>query len=207
MSNMVITIGRQFGSGGRDIGMELGKALGIKCFDKEIIKMASKENGISEEVFEKVDEKPINSFLYSIVANGFPAYYTPSHMSHALSDDKIFTMQANTIKKIADEMPAIFIGRCADDILRENDKLIKIFIYSNRDFRIKTVCEKYQVSEKEALEMMRRIDKSRSSYYEFFASKKWGDVQNYDLCIDASIGTSNVVEMIKKLIEIKGIKQ
>lgn len=203
MSNMIISIGRQFGSGGKDIGKKLADVLGIKCFDKEIIKMASKESGIREEMFENADEKPINSFLYSIVTHGFPTYSSQINLNNMLTNDKIFNFQAETIKKIAEEMPAVIIGRCADDILRNNEKLVKVFIYSDLEARVKRVSEKYNLSDKEAREMIRRMDKSRSSYYEFFANKKWGDVNNYDLCIDSSIGVDNAVKIIKDFAEIK----
>ena len=203
MSNLIISIGRQFGSGGREIGQKLAEMLGIKFLDKEIIKLASKDSGIREEMFESADEKPVNSFLYSIVTHGFPTYASHLNVNNMLTNDKIFNIQAETIKKIADEMPAVIIGRCADDILRDNEKLIKIFIYENIEARAKRVSEKYTVSEKEAYEMIRRMDKSRSSYYEFFANKKWGDVNNYDLCIDSSIGIDKAVELIKNFVEMK----
>lgn len=203
MSNLIISIGRQFGSGGKEIGKLLSEELNIKCFDKEIIKLAAKENGIKEEMFENADEKPVNSFLYSIATYGFPTYSSSFNASNIFTNDKIFTMQAETIKKIADEMPAVIIGRCADDILRDNDKLVKVFVYSNPEARAKRVSEKYNISEKEAYEMMRRMDKSRSSYYEFFANKKWGDVNNYDLCIDSSIGIDKAVKVIKEYVNIK----
>ncbi|MBE7013678.1 MAG: cytidylate kinase-like family protein [Ruminococcaceae bacterium] len=200
MSNLAITIGRQFGSGGREIGILLADKLGIKCFDKEIIKRASEENGISEKMFEQADEKPINSFLYSIVAHGFPTYTMPLHADNMFSNDKIFTMQAGTIKRISEEMPAVFIGRCANDILRKNEKLVSIFIYSNMEDKIKRISEKYNISEKESKEMIRRIDKSRSSYYEFYANQKWGDLNNYMLCINSSCGIDKTVNILYKYI-------
>lgn len=206
MSNLVITIGRQFGSGGREIGKELAKALGIKCYDKEIIKRAAKESGISEEMFEDADEKPINSFLYSIVTHGFPTYATPIQMNSVLTNDKIFTMQADTIKNIVEESPAVIIGRCADDILRDNDKLVSVFIYADKEQRAERISQKYNISNKEALEMMRKIDKSRSSYYEFFANQRWGDMNNYKLCIDSSIGISETVNVILEYIKIRGLE-
>ncbi len=200
MSNLAVTIGRQFGSGGREIGIALSEKLGIKCFDKEIIKRASEENGISEKMFEQADEKPINSFLYSIVTHGFPTYTMPINADNIFSNDKIFSMQANTIKKISEEMPAVFIGRCANDILRKNDKLVSVFIYANMEDKIKRISEKYNISEKESAEMIRRIDKSRSSYYEFYANQKWGDLNNYMLCINSSCGIDKTVNIIYKYI-------
>lgn len=200
MSNLAITIGRQFGSGGREVGIELANKLGIKCFDKEIIKRASAESGISEKMFEQADEKPVNSFLYSIVAHGFPTYSTPVQMNNVFTNDKIFTMQADAIKKISEEMPAVFIGRCANDILRENKKLISVFIYANKEDKVKRISNKYNISEKEAAEMIRKIDKSRSSYYEFYANQRWGDLNNYMLCINSSVGIEKTVNTIYKYI-------
>ena len=200
MSNLAITIGRQFGSAGREIGIELAKKMGIKCYDKEIIKRASTDSGISEKLFENADEKPINSFLYSIVTHGFPTYSSPIQLDNVFSNDKIFTMQADTIKKISEEEPAVFIGRCANDILRHNDKLVSLFIYANHDDKVKRISEKYNISDKEAREMIRKIDKSRSSYYEFFANQKWGEMNNYMLCINSSIGIDKAVNVIYNYI-------
>lgn len=203
MSNLIISVGRQFGSGGKEIGKKLAEELSIKCFDKEIIKLAAKDSGIREEMFEEADEKPVNSFLYSIVTHGFPSYTPSLQVNNILTNDKIFAFQANTIKKIASEIPAVIIGRCADDILRDNEKLVKVFIYSDKEKRAERISKIYNISEKESYEMIRRMDKSRSSYYEFFTGKNWGDVSNYDLCIDSSVGIENVVKIIKNFIDIK----
>ncbi len=200
MSNLCITIGRQYGSGGKEIGEKLAKKLGIKCFDKEIIKRASKDSGVNETLFENADEKPINSFLYSIVAHGFPAYSSPVSIDNMYSNDKIFNIQAETIKKIATEESAVFIGRCADDILRDCDKLVTLFIYADSEDKEKRISEKYNISIKEAKEMIRKMDKSRSSYYEFFANRKWGEMNNYMLCINSSIGIDKTVEIIYNYI-------
>ena len=200
MSNLIISIGRQFGSGGAEIGKKLADKLGIEFYDKELIKRASKESGISEKMFEKSDEKPINSFMYSIVTHGFPAYSTPAY-NNVFTNDKIFALQADTIRKIAEEHSAVIIGRCADDILRDHDNLVRVFIYGNIESRTKRISEKYNLSEKEAQEMIRRIDKSRSSYYEFFANKKWGDTNSYDICVDSSDKIDETVEFLKCYIE------
>ncbi len=201
MSNLIVSIGRQFGSGGAEIGKKLAEKLGIEFYDKELIKRASKESGISEKMFEKSDEKPINSFMYSIVTHGFPAYSAPVYNNNVFTNDKIFALQAESIRKIAKEHSAVIIGRCADDILRDHDNLIRIFIYGNVESRIKRISEKYKLSEKEAQEMIRRIDKSRSSYYEFFANKKWGDINSYDICIDSSERIDETVEILKYYVE------
>ena len=200
MGNLSITIGRQFGSGGREIGEKLAEKLGIKCYDKEIIKRASKDSGVNETLFENADEKPINSFLYSIVAHGFPAYSSPVSVDNMYSNDKIFNIQAETIKKISAEEPAVFIGRCADDILRDCDKLVTLFIYANQEDKEKRISNKYNISQKEAREMIRKMDKTRSSYYEFFANRRWGDMNNYMLCVNSSIGIDKTVEIVYNYI-------
>ena len=201
MSNLIVSIGRQFGSGGAEIGKKLAEKLGIEFYDKELIKRASKESGVSEKMFEKSDEKPINSFMYSIVTHGFPAYSAPSYNNNVFTNDKIFALQADTIRKIAKEHSAVIIGRCADDILRDHDNLVRVFVYGNIESRTKRISEKYNLSEKEAREMIRRIDKSRSSYYEFFANKKWGDTNSYDICVDSSEKIDETVEFLKYYIE------
>jgi len=194
MSNLVITIGRQFGSGGREIGIKLADKLGIKCYDKEIIKRASTDSGICEKFFENADEKPINSFLYSTVAYGFPTYSVPVNIDNALSNDKMFSHQAEAIKKISEENASVFIGRCADDILKENEKLVTIFIYGNKEDRAKRISQKYNISEKEALEMIKKIDKSRSSYYEFFANKRTLSRTNCFLMLQRIVGLVYVLK-------------
>ena len=119
---------------------------------------------------------------------------------NVFTNDKIFSMQAETIKKISEEGPAIFIGRCANDILRNNDKLVSVFIYGNHEDKIERISKKYNISEREAAEMIRKIDKSRSSYYEFYANQSWGDLNNYMLCVNSSVGIEKTVNIIYNYI-------
>ena len=202
MSNTIVTIGRMFGSGGSEIGKIVADKLGYNYYDKELIKRAVIESGISEEVLAEADEKPVNSFLYSIVTHGFPAYSAPVQYNNLSMNDKVYSIQAGIIKNIAESESAVVIGRCADDILRENPNAVKVFIYSERSERVKRIASINGLSEKEALEIVKKTDKSRSNYYEFFTNKRWGDPLNYDICINSSLGIEKCAEVIINYIKI-----
>jgi cytidylate kinase len=202
-SKTVITIGRQFGSGGREIGQKLAKDLGVKCYDKELLSMAAKESGLCEELFEHHDEKPTNSFLYSLVMDTYSLGYTSSYTDMPLNH-KIFLAQFDTIKKLAEAEPCVMIGRCADYALEDNPYVISVFIKADFDSRVKRIMEKYELSENKASDMIQKQDKSRASYYNYYSSKKWGDAKSYDLCLDsAKLGIEGSVELIKNFMEIR----
>lgn len=201
MNNTVITVGRMFGSGGSEIGKLVADKLGYNYYDKELIKRAVVESGISEEVLAEADEKPVNSFLYSIVTHGFPAYSAPVQYNNLSMNDKVYSIQAGIIKKIAENESAVIIGRCADDILRDCPGVIRVFIYADRSERVKRIAKINGLSEKEALETVKKTDKLRSNYYEFFTNKRWGDQLNYDLCINSEIGAEKCAEIIINYIK------
>lgn len=199
----VITIGRQFGSGGREIGEKLAKDLGINCYDKELLAMAAKDSGLCEELFENHDEKPTNSFLYSLVMDTYSLGYTSSYSDMPLNH-KVFLAQFDTIKKLADREPCVIIGRCADYALEDNPYAITVYIKADLSARVKRIMEKYELSENKAAELIQKQDKSRASYYNYYSSKKWGDGKSYDLCLDsAKLGIEGSVELIKNFIEIR----
>jgi cytidylate kinase len=165
MSNKIlITIGRQYGSGGREIGVKLSQRLGIDLFDKEILKETAKQNHIDEKIFEQFDEKPTNSFLYSLVMGTYNL--NPRSGEYELPlPEKVFIAEHNEIKKIADTKSAIFIGRCADYTLKDYDNCISIFVYAPLNKRIERIKERQNVAEDEAEEIIRKADKKRASYY------------------------------------------
>ncbi len=180
----VITLGRQLGSNGKIIGKALAEKLGYKFYDKELLARVAKESGLSESFFEEMDEKPTNSLLYSLVMgvqSGHGIYYPHNDM---LNGDNLFKIQADLIKTIASEGPCIIVGRCADYILRDNPYLIKLFLYAPKEERVKTLMERDSVSEKEARSAINKADKRRSNYYNFYTNGSWGNVNNYDVCID-----------------------
>ncbi|MDO4452938.1 MAG: cytidylate kinase-like family protein [Eubacteriales bacterium] len=200
----IITIGRQFGSGGKEIGEKLAEALGIKCYDKELLSRASKESGISQELFENHDEKPTNSFLYSLVMDTYSMGYSSATFNDMPLNHKVFLAQFNAIKKIADEGPCVIVGRCADYALAEYKNCISVFIHASMDNRIKRISEKYQLSENKAKDLIVKTDKKRANYYNYYSSKKWGDASSYHLCIDSGIcGIDGTVEMIQEFVKLK----
>lgn len=187
MGNHIYTIGREFGSGGKEIGVALANRLGVKCYDKELLKEASKESGYCAEIFENHDEKPTNSFLYSLVMDtySFGGYSSAPFMDMPLNH-KIFLAQFDTIKKLADKEPCVIVGRCADYALEDYKNCLNIFIHADLDSRIKRISKKMNLPANKAREVIQKTDKQRASYYNYYTSKKWGDSKSYDLTLNSS---------------------
>lgn len=200
----VITISRQYGSGGREIGEKLAKELGIPFYDGEIITRAAKESGFSEKAFDRAEEKATNSLLYSI-AMGMNAYGTHDLGYSNLSiDDRIYLAQAEVIRKVASEGPCVIVGRCADYILKDHKEVVNIFIWADINERVKRATSIYSLPEHKAEENIIKIDKRRANYYNYHANEKWGKVENYHLSIKSNYsGIDNAVECIKMFI-LKG---
>ena len=176
----VITIGREFGSGGHEIGMKLAEKLGIKCYDKELLQVAAKESGLCEELFASQDEKPTNSFLYSLVMDTYSLGYSNSYVDMPINH-KVFLAQFDAIKKLAAKESCVIVGRCADYALEDDPFAVSVWIKASLDERIK-----------------------RASYYNYYSSKKWGEAKSYDLCIDSGlVGIDGAIELILKFIELK----
>ncbi|HBB59647.1 MAG TPA: cytidylate kinase [Lachnospiraceae bacterium] len=195
--NSVITIGRQFGSGGREIAQKVASEFGIKCYDKELLARAAKDSGLCEEVFEHHDEVPTNSFLYNLVMDTYSFGYNSSAYVDMPVSHKVFLAQFDTIKKLADEEPCVIVGRCADYALQGRDNLIRIFISGDEDVKIKHVMERFGITEQQAKEMCTKKDKQRRSYYDYYSSKKWGNVNTYDLAVNSSVlGIDGTAEFI-----------
>ncbi|MBQ2753377.1 MAG: cytidylate kinase-like family protein [Firmicutes bacterium] len=192
----IITIGRQYGSGGREVGQKLAAEYGISYYDKELLAMASEKSGIAVDMFEKHDEKYISSFLYSLVAGAYGENGLPM-------DHKIFLEQLRTIKDLADKGPCVIIGRCADYALRDYDNAINIYLHGNAEKRVERAVKAYGVDSAKAAEIVVKTDKQRASYYNFYTGRKWGDIQNYDLTIDSTmLGIDNTVKLIKEFVDM-----
>lgn len=199
----IITIGRQYGSGGRQVGQKLAEAFGIPYYDKEILKVAAKESGFCEELFENFDEKPTTSFLYSLVMDPYALGYNSNSFDLPLNH-KVFLAAFDAIKSVADKGPCVIVGRCADYALNDYDNVLKVFISGDTDFKVKRVMEMHDVDEAKAKDIMVKNDKQRASYYNYYTSKKWGELKSYDLTINtALVGEDGAVEIIKKAIEMK----
>ena len=198
----VITIGRQFGSGGREIGEKLAQAYDIKYYDKELIARAAKESGFCEEILMNHDERPTNSFLYNLVIDTYSFGYNSSSFVDMPMSQKVFLAQFDTIKKIADEGPCVIVGRCADYALEGRDNVINLFIYADEDFRVRKIMEQYDMDENKARDNLVKKDKQRASYYNYYTNRKWGRAESYDLCINSSVlGIDGSVKLIKQFVE------
>ena len=200
--NTIITIGRQFGSAGREIGEKVAEYFGIPCYDKELLSRAAKESGYCEEMIESHDERPTNSFLYNLVMDTYSFGYNASSFVDMPISHKIFLAQFDTIKKMASENPCVIVGRCADYALSDYDNCINLFIYGDEDKKVKRIMEKYSLSEGKAKDMINKKDKQRQSYYNYYSSKKWGRADSYDLCINSSLlGVEGTVKLIIQAVE------
>ena len=201
----IITIARGMGSGGRTIGKMLSEALGIKYYDKDLIKLASEESGINEAFFGRVDEKLKSSFIKrgGVYKGGV---IDPSSKEFT-SDRNLFNFQAKIIKDLADKEPAVIVGRCADFILGDRKDVIRLFIYCDEKTAVFNVTEAYGNSEKDAKKLIEKTDKTRSEYYKHYTGREWTDARNYNICLDTSrLDYETCVKIIMGYIEIINAK-
>ena len=204
MANTIITIGREFGSYGLDIGKRVAEELGLKLYDKDMLKRAAKESGLCEELFETHDEKPTNSFLYSLVMDTYSLGYASSGYADMPLNHKVFLAQFDTIKKIASEGPCVIVGRCADYALEDFDNVVSIFIHADLDKRINRVSRMQNITPAKAKDMILKNDKKRASYYNYYTNKEWGEAKSYDLCLNSSkLGVEGTVKAILEFIRLR----
>lgn len=200
----VITIGRQFGSGGSQVGRKLAELMGINCYDKEILIKAAESSGINREVFERADERATSSFLYSLAMSSYSGHISPLGVGDVMMSDKVFTIQSEEIRKLAQQGDSIFIGRCADDILADEKHLVKVFIHAPLEDRIKRISRIMDMDEGNARKLIIKTDKKRASYYNFYTSKTWGDSKNYHISIDSSfLGIDDTAKLLQKMALMK----
>ncbi|GAA6492238.1 cytidylate kinase-like family protein [Candidatus Bariatricus faecipullorum] len=200
----IITIGRQYGSAGREIGKKLAEEYGIQLYDKEMLDRAAKESGICQELFEHHDEKPTNSFLYSLVMDTYSMGYSSGVYNDMPLNHKIFLAQFDAIKKIADEGPCVLVGRCADYALESYSNVMSVFIHADMNARIRRIARIYDLTDAKAKDRIQKMDKQRSSYYYYYTNKKWGDIDSYDFSLCSSeLGIDGTVKALKALIEIR----
>ncbi len=196
----VITVGRQFGSGGRDVGQKIAAALNIPYYDKELVEKAAEKSNMSSEAVKEIDERATNSLLYSIVTGGFgmKGLNTPLFYEMPMND-KFFIAQSEVIKELAREGDCVVVGRCADYVL-ENEKnvdVFSLFVYAPLEFRTMRVARDLKLTENRAKEHIQKTDKQRRTYYDYYTSRSWGNMTNYDLCINTGkIGIDNAAELI-----------
>lgn len=184
--DFMITIGRQLGSGGRQIGQLLSKRLNISYYDKELITIASEKSGLVKEVFEKADEKKRFTFTGGLMGLKIPVLDS-GFSNNYLWNEMLFKIQSDVIQNLANEKSCIFVGRCADYVLRDYPRLLSVFINAELEDRIKRVEEYYALNEKKAIDMIEKTDKKRAGYYNYYSNKLWGVAESYHLCINSSV--------------------
>ncbi|MBQ9704195.1 MAG: cytidylate kinase-like family protein [Clostridia bacterium] len=202
--NILITIARQVGSGGREVGELVAKNLGIDYHDKSLINMAAEKSGLSAEVLHNTDEKATPSFLYSIAMGGMGMVpFTHGMPYDTPINDRLFVLQSGIIEELAKSHSCVFIGRCADFVLRDFDNVLRVFIYASPEKRAETIAKQNDISIGEAKNLATKLDKKRASYYGYYTSKKWGRSENYDLMIDTTkIGVEGAAKLIEEYVKL-----
>lgn len=198
-NNLIISVGRQLGSGGRIIAKMLAEEFGCKFYDREVLNLAAKESGFCEEFFEKNDER--KGFLDQIFHMHVPFISDSSFYDNGLSQENLFRLQSDAIRKAATESPCVFVGRCADYVLREHRNMVTVFVTADIDERIKNVCHRLGCSPDEARKLIESREDTRSSYYNYYTGKRWGDSSSYDLCVNSSLlGLEGTKEFIADFV-------
>lgn len=201
MPNTIITIGREFGSGGREIGRLLAEELGYEFYDHELVNIAAKESNLNPDLLRSVDEKATGSLLYTLVTGLSSSQYEMP------VNDKLFIAQSDVIKRLAAKNNCVFVGRCADYVLEnESHKLFTVFLHAPLDFKVERIMRLYNLTEQKAKERITKTEKSRRTYYNYYTNKDWSKMSSYDLCINtAKSGIEGAINMIKLLATTKGV--
>ncbi|SCH47392.1 cytidylate kinase [uncultured Clostridium sp.] len=203
-NNTIITIGRQYGSGGHDIGKQLAEELNVPFYDKALLERAAKDSGLCQEIFENHDEKPTNSFLYSLVMDTYSLGYTTSSFSEMPLNHKIFLAQFDAIKNIAKEGPCVIVGRCADYALADFPNVVNVFLHADIQDRVVRIARRHDLTDAKVKDLIVKTDKRRASYYNYYTSKKWGDAAGYDLSLNtATLGIDGTIHMIREFMAYK----
>ncbi len=199
--NLVITIERQYGSGGRDVGHALAELLGCKCYDQDLIYMAAKRSGISEEALMEADEQASNSLLYTLAMGASMIFTNTTPMSVPIND-ALFIAQSEIIRELSEKENCIIVGRCADYILSEHPKKVTVFVQRDMNDRVTRIMERAGISEAAAKERITKKDKKRANYYSYYTGGKWGKPENYDLVVSTSnVGIDGAAKIIYEYVK------
>lgn len=201
---MIVTIGRQMGSGGFEIGRRVAERLGARFYDKELLAEAARESGLCEECFDRIDEQVQRSYSgVGLFGMRFPFLGDGGGMGlSTVSADNLFLVQSETVRRLADEGGAVFVGRCADYVLRERGDVLSVFVSARDEDRVRRIVERMGCGVDEARSLMRRVDKQRAAYYDYFANRVWGAGGSYDLCVSSSrMGVDGAVDLIVGCVE------
>lgn len=202
---LIVTIGRQYGSGGGEIGARLAKELEVHFYDKNILRMNSDQSGIKESYYHLADEKAGNKLLYKIIKSLTPEKGSPSFGSDLVSADNLFRFQSEVISKLAEEESCVIIGRCADYVLEGREGLVRVFLYADMDYRAGRITELGYYDPADVRRNIKRIDRERRDYHRYYTGRDWENVDNYDLMLNtAALGTEGTVNAILAYLRIKG---
>lgn len=204
MKKTVITIARSYGSGGRTLGKLLAEEMGIHYYDREILRMASDQSGISEALFGQADERLNKSPLFGIIRkNPYRGGVIPPESADFVSDDNLFNYQAKVIRELAEQESCIIIGRCADYVLRDQPDVIRLYFYAPLADCVTRVMNQNGLTEKEAVKKIERTDKYRAEYCRYYTGRDWNDARNYNFCLDTtSMSYEKLVEVVRNFIQI-----
>jgi cytidylate kinase len=203
-NNTIITISREFGSGGHEIGKKLSDKLDISFYDRDLIGLAAQKSGMSREIFENVDETAQNPFFSTYASGPYIASGRFSALNDVSMNDQLFFIQSDVIRSLASEESCIIVGRCADYILREFPGVINVFIFADLQARIEKIARIHDISEHEAKNIAHKTDKRRANYYNYYSGKKWGRANSYHLSIDSGVtGLDNTVELINQYVTLR----
>lgn len=204
MEKVIITIARQYGSGGKTIGQMLAKDMGIPFYSREILRMASDDSGIREELFNKADEKLRSNPLFGTSKKIYSGGLISPEKGDFVSDENLFNYQAKVIKELAEKDSCVIVGRCADFVLKDREDVVSVFIHASRDYCMARAMERNDMTEKEMEKFIAKTDKYRGDFYHYYTGNTWNDARNYDLCLNSGkLGFEKCVEEIKAYIDVR----
>ncbi len=201
----IICVGRQLGSGGLTIAKKLAEDFKCKFYDRNLLNLAAKESGFSERFFEQNDER--KGFFKSVFHLHVPFVSDNCFYNNELSQESLFKFQSEAIRKAAEESSCVFVGRCADYVLRDHKNMVSVFITADKELRIQRICKRHSCSEEEAEKIINHAESGRASYYNYYTGKTWGDGKSYDMCVNSGIlGIDGTVEFVKEFV-LKAIER
>ena len=203
MKKKIVTISRQYGSGGRYIGENLAKAMGVPCYDEKLIDMVAKESGFAQSFVAEKGERMTGSLLFNIASSLSFANNVFSTNNGVTLQDEIYFTQNRIIKELADKGPCVIVGRCADYILREREDCLNVFIFADNESRIERAEKYFNITREEAPAVLKKKDKARANHYKYYTDQEWGMASNYDLCLNSGlIGIEGCVKAIQQVLEL-----
>ncbi len=204
MDNVVVTIARQYGSGGRTIGKMLAEEMGVQAYDREILRLASEDSGINENLFNQVDEKLKSTRLFGIMKRHYKGELIPPESDDFISNQNLFNYQAKVIKELAETESCVIIGRCGDYVLKSYPNVVRVFVHAPHEYCVKMAIERGAHTGRDVEKFIEKTDKYRAEYYRYYTGQEWTDARNYDLCLDSErLGFEGCVKAIRSYIDIR----